>query len=220
MQWWQHWIESWTSYTGFHCGPADHSGDLCNEKEFFNYILGDKETFMDSYLDPIAHRYCRYWRWRCCCCYWEWHRYRVQGARSPRRPTAIAPVSAPVSGFGRQFSPLPAAPSHVRIRVPCASTPSGIGFMTGVFFESLKRTTYLNMAYGRMENRQVGGFLLVRLERKLLFKLLEALFQMGPSILLQLVVHFPCTNAAGRGKGRKQLYVISCFSRATMCLLY
>lgn len=83
-----------------------------------------------------------------------------------------------------------------------------------------KRTTYLNMAYGRMENRQVGGFLLVRLDRKLLLQLLEALLQVGPSILLQLVVHFPCTNAAGKGKKLQTIVCNHSFQFATMCLFY
>lgn len=95
------------------------------------------------------------------------------------------------------------------------------------FFGRHKRTTYLNMAYGRMENRQVGGFLLVRLERKLLLQLLEALLQVGPSILLQLVVHFPSTTAAERGKSCQQLNTTTrfslqqcvCFIKATYPLL-
>lgn len=55
---------------------------------------------------------------------------------------------------------------------------------------------HLNVPYGRVQNRQVGRFLLIRLERELLLQLVEALLQMGPPILLQLVVHFPRTNAA------------------------
>lgn len=47
------------------------------------------------------------------------------------------------------------------------------------------------MADGRVQDRQVGGFLLVRLECELLFELLEALLQVGPPVLLELVVDLP-----------------------------
>lgn len=65
--------------------------------------------------------------------------------------------------------------------------------MLGIALFNLQQ---LDVPYGRIQNRQVGRFLLIRLERELLLQLLEALLQMSPSILFQLVVHFSCTNAA------------------------
>lgn len=64
--------------------------------------------------------------------------------------------------------------------------------MLGIALFNLQQ---LDVPYGRIQNRQVGRFLLIRLERELLLQLLEALLQMSPSILFQLVVHFSCTNA-------------------------
>ena len=73
----------------------------------------------------------------------------------------------------------------------------------------LDKNTHLNVPYGRVQNRQVGRFLLIRLERELLLQRLEALLQMGPSILLQLVVHFSRTNAAGKGQKESRPKVVS-----------